>query len=218
MSRRYRRRNPRDGEFAVPIQQRQGPPPGPEVLPWYWHPGRDGAQPAPSAFDKRLKEICPDLAVVFSPVHERWMVWVKNPRIQHELCRGWQLLFLWEHPQTHEFLPLNELVFHNLMLIDSSKYAGAKDYFDKVQKSIDDARKEREKTYQNERRASQREFTKMFEISSAGSGSKFAMYHDGTMAPGQSDRNWRAETRKHRLPSEMLQHEKDEREIREYGR
>lgn len=215
---RYRRRpTPREG-FSVPLRPHMGPPPGPEILPWYWHPNREGAQPPPAAFAAQLQRIDSELGVVFSPVHERWLVWVKNPRITHELCRGWQLLFLWEHPTTHEFLPLNELLFHNLMLVDATRFANAKEYFDRIQADIQQRRDARNKTLNDERHDMQREFIKSTEISSAGKGNKFSLYQDGTVVPSQADANWRAETRHRRLPSALIQQEKDDREKREYGR
>lgn len=215
LQRKYRRRGPAE-RFSVPINQPRERP-GPEVLPWYWHPNRDGVTPAPVAFAKQLAAIDPDLRACFSPVHERWMIWVKNPRIQHALCRGWGLLFLWEHPVTKAHLPLSELVFHNLMLIDANRFRNGLEYFDKIQKRIEAAKAEKMKTHTNERQSLQREIRDSWQISSAGKGNKFALHHDGTAELGRGDRNWREDTRKHRLPSALLRQEQDDKERSEYG-
>lgn len=216
---RYRRRRPEEREqFGVPLQQRKGPPPGPEILPWYWHPGREGAQPPPAAFAEQLKRIDPDLAVCFNPVLERWVLWVKNPRIQSEFCRGWQLLILWEHPVTKAYLPLNELMFHNIYVISAGRYANAREYFDKVESNISRQREQRAKDYDRERQAEQSELADFTRISSAAPGNRAALHHDGTLIPSQGHANHLRETRKWRLPSEMLKAEKDEKEKAAYGR
>ena len=217
-SRRYRRRKPEE-KFIVPVNQRKGPPPGPEILPWYWHPERDGAQPPPKAFDKRLKEIDPDLYVCYSPVHERWLVWVRNPARRNGLCRGWQLIFLWEHPDTNAYLELNELVFHNLFLVMRDRFPNAEAYYDRIAADIQRRREERNKQFDSERKAEQGEFYKTLHTpSTAGRGNKFALYGDGTLVPSPGAAAWRAETRKARLPGAYLQQERDEKEKQFYGR
>lgn len=212
------RRRQRPEQFAVPLNLHTGKKPGPEVHPWYWHPQREGVKKPPRAFADTLRSIDPDLAAVFSPVHERWLIWVKNPRIRHWMCRGWQLLFIWEHPVKHTYLPLNELVFHNLVLTDVTKHPSAVAYFERIQADIERRKAEKDKAYNADRRSMQKEFIKSLEISSSGKGNKFALYGDGTVMPSAGDAAWRAETRKQRLPKAMLQQEKDEKEIAEYGR
>lgn len=224
MQLKYRRRRPEEREkFTVPVNQRKGPPPGPEVLPWYWHPDREGAVPPPAAFAEQLARIDPDLRVCYSPVHERWILWVKNPRIGRMgaaqwLCRGWQLLMLWEHSVTHEFLPLSELVFANVYLISAGRYAGAKEYYDKLMAEAERAKEERSKKFDNDRQAEQNEVRESWKISSAGDGSRSALHHSGTVVPSQGEAAWRAETRKHRLPPELLKREEEDREKAFYGR
>ena len=218
-SNRLRRRRPHEREqFKVPLRTHKGPPPGPEILPWYWHPDREGAQPPPAAFAAQLHTIAPDVQVVFSPVHERWLVWAKNPRIQHEMCRGWQLLMIWEHAITKEFLPLNEMLFHNLVLIRVTSHPSAVAYFNKIQKEMGDRKASQLATHDNDRQAQQGEFRQSLQISTAGKGNKFALHHDGTLVPGKAEQAWRAETRKSRLPSAALKQEQDEREQEHYGR
>ena len=199
-SNRLRRRRPHERDtFGVPLNQHTGPKPGPEVLPWYWHPDRDGAQPPPAAFAKQLAEIDPDIKVCFSPVHERYLIWVRNPRIgadpastAHWMCKGWQLLMLWEHPTTHEFLPLSELLFHNLVLIRATSHPSAVAYFNKIQDGIDKAKASLNASIDNDREAQQADWRQSMQISTAGKGNKFALHHDGTMVPGPAEQAWRA--------------------------
>ena len=214
---RRHRRDPTD-RFLLPSARRVGPAPGPEVLLWYWHPNRFGSRPPPSAFAAQLRRIDPDLSVVFSPVHERWLVWVKEPRIQHPLCRGWKLLFLWEHPRTKTYLPLNELLFHNLLLIDATKYASAVDYYTRVQAGIDRARAARAADYDRERQAEQGDLADLYRISNMGSGNRAALHGDGTLVPSRGHQDWLTATRAQRLPRAFLTREQDDREKRAYGR
>jgi hypothetical protein len=223
---RYRRRKPHEREqFTVPLNQRKGPTPPPEILPWYWSPGREIAtHRAPEAFLKRLHEIDPDLYVVFSPVHERWILWVKNPRVGRQGMqaewyeRGWQLLMLWEHPVTKEFLPLNELMFHNIYMINMEKYGNARQYFDKIQENVARERAARDAKYNGDRESQQNEFRQSLQISSAGRGNRFALHHDNVGAPSRGELNWREETKRLRLPSDMLKNVENEKEKQFYGR
>lgn len=217
---KYRRRLPHEREtFTVPVNQPKGPRPGPEVLPWYWHPQREGVRSAPEAFQARLKEIDPDLRVVLSPVHERWMIWVKNPRIQHWLCKGWQLLMLWESPDTHAYLPLDDLIFANIYAISAEKTnTTAKAHFDKVLAAAKRNTDGKNKDFTNARQAQQDDFRKSLQISSAGRGNRFAMHHENQGPPSAGEAAWRAQTRKTRLSSDMLRQEQDEREKQHYGR
>lgn len=216
---RYRRRRPEErDQFTVPLRMHKGPKPGPEVLPYYWHPDRQDVQPAPKAFQLQLAAIDPDLRAVFSPVHERWLIWVRNARIQHWLCKGWQMLFFWEHATTHEFLPLDELLFHNLMLIDAKRYRSASEYFDKIEQRVAAGKEAKDRTYTDERRGLQMEMLDSNKISNLGTGSKSALHDDGTMVDSQGTANWRDETRKWRLPEALLRRERDEKEQRHYGK
>lgn len=211
------RRKPQREKFNLPLNQHKGPPPPPDVLPWYWHPNREGVKKAPADFSARLHEIDPDLEVVFSPVHERWIIWCKNSRIQHWLCRGWQLIMLWENPVTHEYMPLSNLVFGNLYYISREKWGNGKRYYDRTVAEAKARKDAKEKTYQDERQARQSEMAGSWKISSAGQGNRAALHDSGTLVPSQGEVNWRKETRRWRLPSEVIRREKDDKERRHYG-
>lgn len=217
MNRRLRRRKG-PANFAVPLNQRKGPPPGVEVLPWFWHPDRDGSQPCPKEFHAQLIAIHPDLRVCFNPVMERWVLWVKNPRIQHEMCRGWQLLMFWEHSITKEYLPLSNLLFHNLMLIDATKYQGAKDYFKRIQDDVERQKQAKNNVYEQDRDDRNEDMRLSHQISTAGKGNKSALHDTADIVPSAGDIQWRQETRRWRLPKEILDREAREKEQRAYGR
>jgi len=100
------RQSPSDKAVSVPV----GKPTtrGREWLPSFFHPGRIDARLAPEEFRKRLREIHPDLDACWHPMLERWQVWCRNKNIQTHWCRGWQLLFTVQEPETGEFIPLDE--------------------------------------------------------------------------------------------------------------
>jgi hypothetical protein len=215
---KYRRRRPEEREkFIVPLNQERKRR-DPEVLPWYWHPDRMGIERPPAAFDAQLKAIDKDLFVTYSKVHERWILWVRNARIQHPMCRGWQLLMIWEHAYTKEFLPLTELMFHNIFMISASRFPNAVKYYEDIQAGIEKRKQELQKDADNDRRALQSELLAGTQISSAGKGNKFALHHDGSVMPSLGELAWRKENRATRLPSDMLKQERDDKEREFYGR
>lgn len=213
---RFRRRRPGEKILTVPVTQPTTRP-GPEILPWYWHPHRDGAQPPPAEFDRQLKEIDPSLFVCFSPVHERWLIWMVSPSSVNSLCTGWKLLMLWETP-SGAYLPLDELVFNNLYFIDRRRWQGAAKYYAHIEREAARALEARNATYEAERESRQAEFEQSFAISTAGRGNRAALHHSGTTVPSRGEQNWLHETRRWRLPSEMLTREREEKERRFYGK
>lgn len=215
MAIRYRRRKSSD-QFAVPLNQHKGPPPPQEVLPWHWHPDRLGITYAPAAFRAQLHEIDTDLEAVYSPVHERWLIWCRNVKMRNHICPGWQLIFLWED-SNKDYLPLTELVFNNLYVASRQKWGRASKYYDDIRKRAAEAQQSQENSYQDERQARQREMAASWKISSAGQGNRSALHDQGELAPSKGTQNWMNETRRWRLPSELIQREKDEKEQREYG-
>lgn len=212
---RYRRRR-KSEPFGVIQNQRKGPPPGPEILPWYWHPEREGAVPPPAAFAEQLARIDADLRVCYSPVHERWLVWVKSPRSRNSLCTGWLLIFLWEHPVTHEPLQLTELIFHNLFLVSKQRFPNAVQYFEKIQGEIAKTKAARQLQHTQDRKAQQAEVRGSWKISTAAPGNRSALHHSGTVVASPGEMAWRAQTREARLPPEQIQSEKDNKEKQFY--
>jgi hypothetical protein len=176
-----------------------------------------------------LEEIDKDLAVCFSPVHERWLLWFKNPRIGKSkdfpsfLRPGWQMLMMWETPKYPdgsggEYLPLTELLFGNIYIISRGKIGGAKKYFDKILADVARRKESMNRSYENDRKAQQADFRSSLQINSAGRGNKFALHHDGGLIAGPGEQAWRNETRKHRLGSAVLKQESNEKEQQFYGK
>lgn len=108
---------------------------GPETSWSYFHPGRIDAVFAPAAFRAQVHAIDPNLDVVQHPIHERWCVWVKNPRVTHWMCPGWQLLFPVRYADG-SFMPLDARTL--AMIYDRSprKWGNARRYFDRIVEEV----------------------------------------------------------------------------------
>lgn len=189
-----------------------------ERLPWAWHPDRSSPVKAPADFVEQLHAIDAGLEVTWSPVHERWLIWQRSPSSKNTVCPGWKLIFLWEHARTHAYLPLSDLVFHNLYMRDRNQYSSGAEYFAKIQQRIEAARLSRDREFTDERQTRQLEMTASHKISSAGNGSRSALFDQGTMIPSRGEANWKRETRKWRMPGELIQAEKDQKEKAFYGK
>lgn len=191
-----------------------------ESLDVYWHPHRAGVEPAPEPFASRLTAMHPDLACCRPPGNApleyppAWIVWYRRPRVTHALCPGWLLLFVWRTkdgtPQ-----PLDERVFAVIEGASAGRWGSGANYFKRcVEEKMDDAKRARERAFDNRRKAKQKEFITSTRISTAGTGSKFARHHDGTLAPGRNMLNWHLERRRQLLPSEMIKAEDEARDQR----
>lgn len=201
---------------SMPVATRPVAQRGPEHEFVYWHPNREGAEPAPETIMREIRLIHPGLRIVKSPVHQRWLVWFPSPAVQHPLCAGWQLVLVWEHPRTGEYLPLSvELLGFNLYLLSRDHIGGnnpALRHFERVQDEIQRKRAARDRQYHENRRAEQRELLDGRRISTAGAGNRFAMHHDGSVVPSQGEINWRLETEKWRIPKHLQQRRQQDRE------
>lgn len=106
--------------------------PSVEMTHWYWNPNRLSIRLAPAWFDRKLKEVDPNLTVTWNPVRERWLVWYRSPRFAHPLCRGWRLLF----PVQYEdglYAPLDERVMWKLYSRWQAKMGGAVEHWRRVE-------------------------------------------------------------------------------------
>jgi hypothetical protein len=108
---------------------------GPETSWSYFHPGRADARYAPAPFRAEVHAIDPQLDVVWHPVHERWCVWVRNPRITHWICAGWQMLFPVRYPNG-DYLPLDSRVLATIYDRSPRKWGNARHYFDRIQDEV----------------------------------------------------------------------------------
>ena len=194
--------------------KRPGKIPGAEIVPFYWHPDRLGIEHAPAEFAQHLP---PGIVVTRppanAPVPHAWMVWLKSPRVTYRLCPGWLLLFTWMDPNTDEPVPLDARLYANLFLISRGRWGSGKKYFEHCAAQLEREKASKEKHHENDRKDRQREFIKSRRISTAGSGSRFAKHHDGTVVPSRSALNWHLETRHRTLPSEQAREEAEQREL-----
>ena len=79
------RRPQRSAPFDLPTRLASRPLDA-GALTHYWYPGRDGAEPCPTAFAQALTAIHPDLAIVRPPPgapmpFHPWIVWYRKPAI-----------------------------------------------------------------------------------------------------------------------------------------
>lgn len=102
-----------------------------ENITWFWNPGRIGVKRAPEWFDKKLKELGDELEITWSPVHERWLVWMRKPSFNHPVCQGWLLLFIVQEPDG-SYRPLDERIMARLYESSARKWGSGKAYFDNV--------------------------------------------------------------------------------------
>ncbi len=198
-------------KFSVPVTS--APDPGPAVMEVYWHPNRPGVEACPEDFAQKLRDANPDLACCRPPagaplgMAPAWIVWYRRPRITHYLSPGWKLLFVWRNPETKVPEPLDERVFAVLYASSIFKWGDGAKYFDRALVQVERDRKAiRDKDYDNNRKAKQREYLKTHRISNIGDGSRSAL-HDGGIVPSKGEIAWRESRRRRMMPSEQRQAE-----------
>ena len=182
--------------------------PGPEIEQVYWHPQRFGVELAPDRIQAQLQAIHPSLSACRPPAQapvprRRWLIWSQEAVARtNPFSPGWYLVFVWEHPATGGYLPLEpfEPLGFNLFRVMRTKNGGAAVYFDKIQAALRRSKHRREMRYTDDRQTRQREMLASRKISNIGTGSKFALHHDGTIVPSRGEANWLRETAMSRMP------------------
>lgn len=180
---------------------------GREMLPMYWHPERVGVKLAPESFRRRLKDIHVTLDATWHPLRQRWLIWARKPAVQNPVCPGWNLIFLWEHPVTNEYLPLNELVFLNLYQQSKFAYPNAEKYFESIMAKLAKQKADADATLAARNDAFTRDYLQHTKIKSIGKGSKFVNHHQDGVA-GKYELAERARTAEQRLPKEWIEQAK----------
>ncbi len=148
-----------------------------EFVQW-WHPDRIGAKskvPDP-IFMKKLAELDENVDVTWSPVHQRWILWLRASTVKNIFHPGWKLLFVVEDAE-HNFVPLDERSLARLYSASMKKWGTAKHYFDHVEKTM---REEQERASAQTRQDTMDEAMETFEhsqIKNINSGSNFSTYH-----------------------------------------
>lgn len=177
-------RQVRTRKAAAPITMPIGRivPLGPETSWSFFHPNRVGAKPAPAAFAAEVRAIDPNLAVAWHPIHERWCVWVKNPRITHWICAGWQLLFPVKYPDG-SYMPLDARTLAEIVNRSPRKWGNGLRYFERVYSEIQREKRAAKQHHSDivGQNARDRWDFAQIKVSMAGpsSGSKFTTHHSG---------------------------------------
>lgn len=162
------------GTFAVPVA-RSGPR-GPEQSWHYFHPGRADVRLAPEEFRQALHDVDPRLECVWHPIHERWFVWAKNPRIRYHLCAGWQPLFPVMYPDG-SYAPLDRRTLAEAWARSPRVAGKGSEHFKRVEAEIT-REKEAYVKQRHQNKADQAgEWFDYRQIKNIGSGSKFAESH-----------------------------------------
>lgn len=168
------------GAFNVPIAKPQRL--GPETSWSYFHPGRVDARFAPATFRAQVKALDPKLDIVWHPIHERWCVWVKNERIRHWMCAGWQLLFPVKYT-SGAYMPLDERTLAEIVNRSPRKHGNGRQYFERVMEELDRDRRRKTQAGQDHVGAIARDRWDACQISvsmrGASNGSKFQKHHSG---------------------------------------
>lgn len=203
-------REPGDGAQMQVTPQHLKPLPQ-AALPHYWHPQRDGVEAPPRDFAAKLHAVHPDLRLTMPPAQAPvpvrcWLLWVKQPRITHNLCPGWQLLMAWK--LGNELLPLDERLFAAIYHFDARHMGSAVQYFDRYISEREKARAKEKAKYSDDLHYRTRDYYRTTKISSIGRGNRFALHHDGTIFPSRGESNWNRENERRMMP-EAVRRERD---------
>lgn len=209
-----RGRRPRKTRRTFGVAPQAPKPLPPEALDHYWYPERPGVVLAPAEFLAKLHTISELLMVCRPPeqaplvLENAWLVWMKQPRVTHRLSPGWFMLFDWRIHYNDGRKPkatnvLDERIFAALFASQPHRWGGALKYFEHCVSQIEQDKAKREKANTDHSHDVQNDFHGSMKISTAGSGSKFARHHDGTILPSRGQQAWHAENRKHLIPKEV---------------
>lgn len=146
---------------------------------WFWNPGRIGVKFAPQDFYDKLKSLREDgdLQVTWSPIRERWLVWVRDAKINRPICQGWRLLFVVE--ANGQYVPLDERTLAVIYDRSGRKHGNLKEYWMKIEAQMDRDREKAERNRASDVGHSAGDYYDYTQIKNIGKGSKFANYHQG---------------------------------------
>lgn len=145
----------------------------------FWIPGRSVARLPEPEFLSQLSEVSERLDIGWNPIDHCHEIWVKDPSIRTEYCKGWRRLL--KVQKDGEFIPLDGRALAAVYGKDASKFGGAKRYYDRIMAEIARNDESRDKAH----KAKTKDMTKDYwdhtkiQISQYGesSGSKFANHH-----------------------------------------
>jgi hypothetical protein len=178
----------------------------------FWHPDRPGVEAAPDSVRLALTKIHPKLRCVRppagAPIHtgyHPWIVWFENPTITQALSPNWLLVFVWDNPDTHEPLPLDNRLYANCYMRDPRMFKNGLDYFDGCVRTMTREQDRAKATTNDETYQRQKGLRDYQKIKNIGMGNKFALHHDGTNIASRGETDWRTQTLYERLPDEVRQ-------------
>lgn len=147
----------------------------------YFHPGRVDARFAPADFRAMVHAIDPQLEIVWHPVHERWCVWVKNPRITHWICPGWQMLFAVRYGDG-SYMPLDARTCAEIANRSPRKWGTARQYWDRIVDEMTRDRRRKQTAHSDVVGQNARDRWDFAQIKvgyGPSNGSKFQQHHSG---------------------------------------
>jgi len=164
--------------FTQPIAR--PPKLGPEIHSWFFHPFRPDIKFGPVSFRRLLHEIDQGLEVTWNPIRERWVVWMKDPKIDHPICQGWRLICNVEHPNG-DYMPLDERTLAKIFARSAKAHGNLWEYWLRVEQEMErDREKSRAAYTQDTIDRSMPSFDhSQISVSMFGpsNGSKFSTYH-----------------------------------------
>lgn len=178
------------------------PPPMPaEAMMHFWHPDREGVEPAPGHVREELARIHTDLALCRPPANapvasRAWAVWYRKPEITYWLSPGWMLFFVWQSRDDVDGktvltpLPLDSRLYANIYrfsALGQSEFSNAKGYFESVVQGMQREKAAQAKADEQYRHDHAHDFWQSTKIKNIGHGSKFAAHHDGSVVPSRGD-------------------------------
>jgi hypothetical protein len=175
-----RRRRPTLVRLPVGRARGYRPTPPPESILSWWHPSRPGVRSGPAWFDKKLLEVSDgELAVTWNAYIERWMVWVKAPRIHNSFVQRWNLLFV-VREDDGSYRPLDERTLARLYSASMRQWGTAKRYWEAVEREMARDKEARARSTWNDTLSQAMESFDHSQIKvgwGPSSGSKFSTYH-----------------------------------------
>lgn len=149
--------------------------PLPETSSWYWNPGRAGIRFAPEWFLSQVRAFDPDITITWDICQERWLVWMRNPKLHIPLCSGWTLLFPVRYPDG-SYMPLDERIFARLYAASVRRWGNGKRYFDAVEREYERDREQAERSRNDDVKYSAGEYFDYMAIKNIGAGNKFSKH------------------------------------------
>lgn len=150
-----------------------------ESIYWYWNPSRPGVQLGPEWFRSKLHELSDELEVTWDAYHERWLVFMRQPRVQHPIGMGWTLLCVVQDEEG-SYMPIDERVLAHLYVRSRKKWGDGLKYFEAVQREIEKEKEAADKADLDENIQQATEAFTHSQISvgyGPSNGSKFSTYH-----------------------------------------